>query len=319
MSTFQAFAIRDYGSPTVFEELLIVSPPLKEHQVRIRVEAFGINPYDVALRQGAMQAFRTLKFPYVLGGDVSGEIIEIGSAVTDFTVGDRVIAHALHGAYSEELVVSDKRIILKPEQMSAEIAAGLPTVGITAYNLLFHLLDLKAGDTLMIEGASGGVGASLVQLAKRHGYRVLASASSKNQEYVESLGVDDFAAYDQSDVGELFREQADVVIDATKGGRGITAGLKIVKPAGTFVALNDLPDEKIQASKPQVKYLQMGPSKDYSDQEALLELATAFEASEYQLLLSEVFPFELDSVIAAHERLEGHPPAGKLVVSRINI
>ncbi|MGX7352253.1 NADP-dependent oxidoreductase [Enterococcus canis] len=309
----KAFAIKEYGAPDVFETIEIAGAPLKDKQVRVAVKAFAINPYDTALRRGEMDGTRPIEFPYVMGSDASGVVIEVGSAVTDFKVGDEVIVHAPKGAYGEEVVVFQSKVVLKPAEVSFAEGAGLPTIGITAYNLLHHLLPVEAG-TLVVQGASGGVGSSLVQLAQND-FRVLAIASSRNKDYVESLGNVEFLAYDQTEPAKVWADQGDVVIDATKGSRGIENGLAILKAGGVYVALNDLPSAAQQAAKP-ATYLHMGPSKEYKDREAFDYLLAQMTAGRFQVKIDRVLPFTTESVIEAHRLLEGHPPAGKLIIAR---
>ncbi len=138
----------------------------------------------------------------------------------------------------------------------------------------------------------------------------MASAAKRNEALVRQLGVDQFVAYDEADAGEIFADQADTVIDATKGGRAGKAGMEIMKAGGNFVALNDLPTEQIK----QGNYFSFGPSKEYSDAEALTALADF--SQQLHLTIAEVLPFDLASVIEGHERLEGHPAAGKIIVKK---
>lgn len=305
------FAIKDYGlAKEVFIEIEAEPRPVDETHVRVVLLAFAINPYDVALRQGAMRDFRTLKFPYVLGNDGAGIVTEVGSEVTHVKVGDEVIVHAVGGTYGEEVVVPSKKIVKKPLTMSWKVAAGGVTPWLTTYNLVTHLLGDKIGDTVMVQGASGAVGSLLVQFLKEQGKVVLASASKRNEGLVRQLGADEFVAYDEADAGAAFADQADTVIDATKGGRAGEAGMEILKTGGNFVALNDLPSEQ----KKNGNYLSFGPSKTYSDFEAL----TAFTelADKIQVNVADVLPFALTSVVSAHEKLEGHPSAGKIIIKK---
>lgn len=309
------FAMKEYGpADQVLIEIAADPRKMSEKHIRVALKAFGINPYDISLRQGKMQSFRKVNFPYVLGNDGAGIVTEVGSEVTNVKVGDEVLLHAVGGTYGEEIVLPAHKAVIKPEEMTWETAAAIPTTGITAYHLLFSLIQLKPSQTVMIQGASGGVGSILLQLAKQKGNRVLATASSKNQALVERLGADAFGAYDHEDVGELFREQADVVIDATKSSRSFTTGEKILKKGGTYVVLNDLPAENERTKEG--NYLHYGPKKEYSDEIALAALTKAYENDHLSIKIAEVLPFELGVVITAHQQIEGHPPAGKIIIKR---
>lgn len=314
MNQMKRFAIKDYGKAAdVFEEIEASSREVDATHVRVEVKAFGVNPYDVSVRLGNMKSFRPLKFPYVLGNDSAGIVTEIGADIKNVAVGDAVIAHSVGGANGEELVLPGHKLIKKPEKMSFAQAAGFVTPWITAYNMVTHLLGNQIGETVMVQGASGSVGSLLVQLLKANGKKVLATASSRNEAYVRELGADEFSAYDKEDAGERFAETADTVIDGTKGGRSSVSGVKIMKTGGNYVALNQLPEDQSKAGN----YLHFGPSKDYSDLEALEKLVALYEEDAIQIKMADSLPFTLASVIKAHEMLEGHPPAGKIVIERV--
>lgn len=307
------FAMKDYGpAKEVLTELDAEPRPMDDTHVRVKIMAFGVNPYDVSLRQGNMKDFRTLKFPYVLGNDGAGIVTEVGEQVTHVAVDDVVILHAVGGTYGEEIVVPGKKVAKKSAAISWAEAAGAVTPWLTTYNLVTHLLGETIGETILVQGASGAVGSLLVRLLKHQGKTVYATASKRNEEMVRKFGADEFAAYDQQDVGELFKEQADTVIDATKGSRTAESGLKVMKSGGNYVVLNELPQDQ---SKPG-NYLHFAPSKDYSDLEALEAFNQLYEAADLHITIAKKFPFTLESVIEAHEALEGHPVAGKFIVER---
>lgn len=244
------FAINGYGeAQDVFEEIDAHPRKVDSGHIRVEIKAFSVNPYDVALRSGEMKEIRTLKFPYVLGNDGAGIVTEIGSDVTTVHVGDRVAVHAVGGTYGEEVVLPSAKAAKIPDEMSWEEAAGMVTPGITAYNLINHLTEIQPTDTVMVLGASGAVGSSLIQLLHEKGIRILTSASSKNEEKVRKLGASAFAAYDKTDPGMQFADQADLVIDATKGSIKGETGIHILKPGGRYVALNDLPDLDLRQKK----------------------------------------------------------------------
>lgn len=312
------FAIKEYGAAAeVFTEITAEPREMSPKHVRVELKAFGINPYDVSLRQGKMQEIRPVKFPYVLGNDGAGTITAVGDEVEDIRLGDDVIVHAVGGTYGEEIVVPGKKIVVKPDNMPWDQAAGIPTIGITAYHVLFSLLKIQSEQTIMILGASGGVGSVLLQLAKQNGNTVFASASSRNEAWVRSLGADDFIAYDKEINEYSFNGAADIVIDASKGSSAYKFGYQAVKPDGAYVVLNDLPPEEYR--KAGVEYFHYGPKKEYQDAEAFDRLVKAYKADALNIQIADVFPFNLSSVIKAHELLEGHPPAGKIILKKNGI
>lgn len=308
------FVMTDYGeAPAVFKEISAEPREVTAGHIRVAIKAFGINPYDVALRSGKMKEVRTLKFPYVPGNDGAGIVTETSVDVDSVKIGDRVVIHTVGGTYGEEVVMPAAKAAKIPEKMSWAEAAGMVTTGLTAYNLLNHLLDLQPTDTVMVQGASGGVGASLLQLLYEKGIRVLASASKKNEEKVRKLGVSEFAAYDETDPAEKFENQADVVIDATKGSIQGETGIRIMKEGGRYIALNELPDLALRQKK-EGFYESYVPRKEYQDKEAFSGLLHAYEKGLFTIPIAEELPATLDHVIWAHQQLEGHPPAGKIVL-----
>ena len=305
------FAMKDYGrAEEVLIEIEAQPRVIDETHIRVAIKAFAINPYDIALRKGDMQAFRKLKFPYVLGNDAAGIVTEIKGDDSPFAIGDEVLLHAVGGTYGEEIVVPTKKVVKKPVTMSWEAAAGSVTPWLTAYNLVTHVLADQIGNTVLVQGASGAVGSLLVQLLKKRGKTVLASASMRNKELVLKLGADAFGAYDQEDIGKLFADRADTVIDATRGGHGNQSGMYAMKKGGNFIALNELPEEKTKEGQ----YIAYSPSKEYSDQEALLSFTQI--ADQIQIAIAEVLPFKLSSVIKGHNNLAEHGTVGQIIIKK---
>lgn len=315
MVTMRRFAIKGYGeAQDVFEEIDAHPREVGSGHVRVEIKAFSVNPYDVALRLGEMKEIRTLKFPYVPGNDGAGIVTEIGSDVTTVHVGDRVAVHAVGGTYGEEVVLPSAKVAKIPDKMSWEEAAGMVTPGITAYNLINHLTEIQPTDTVMILGASGAVGSSLIQLLHEKGIRILTSASSKNEEKVKKLGASAFAAYDKTNPGLQFADQADLVIDATKGSIKGETGIQIMKPGGRYVALNDLPDLDLRQKK-EGFYESFVPRKEYLDAEAFAGIIKAYQKGAFHVFISMNLSASLKHVIHAHQLVEGHPPAGKIILS----
>jgi len=307
------FAITSFGdAEKVFQEIEAAPRELTTpRHIRVAIKAFAVNPYDIAFRKGEMSPKRPPNFPYVLGKDAAGIVTEIGEEVTQLTVGDPVIIHPVGGAYGEEIVLPGHKAVLKPENMSWAEAAGLVTPGITAYHLVTHFLKPTPKTVVMVQGASGSVGSLLVQLLKQLDVVILASASSANKSFVEALGVDRFAAYDKEDVGAAFLNQADIVIDATKGGRTSASGMAIMKTGGTYVALNRLPEEHARTKSG--TYRQFGPSPEYDDAEALRALSHLFANQQLHINIAQIFTPTLETIVQSHHLLEGHPPNGKLI------
>lgn len=311
----KAFAFDHYGSPDVFYERDIEKKTLKENQVRIEIIAFGVTPYDTYLRLGNMQKFRSLTFPAIIGSDLSGIILEVGAKVKDLAVGDEVVAVVPLDAYSEEIVTTAQHVVKKPLSVPFTRAAALPTAGIAAYNLFFHMIKESQGQTLFIAGATGSVGSLLLQLALKNNFQVFASGHSKKIAQVTSLGLlaENYFPYDQEVTIPL---QVDIFVDATKGSHGISLGLKALKETGTYIALNSLPSENQKAQLPEVNFLTLGHKKDWSDQAALRELLAWMGQNQLRLALDEVLPFSLENLKKAHKKIEAAKNQGRLVLAK---
>ncbi|MHA3066379.1 NADP-dependent oxidoreductase [Lacticaseibacillus saniviri] len=305
------FGFNQFGDAHVFEAITADRPTPKPGQVLLQVLGFGMNPYDVTLRTGAQAEMRPMAFPIVPGTDVVGRVVELGEGVTDFTEGDIVMNYRPIGGYSEYVVASTSKIYKKPTALSYLDAATLPQVGITAYNILHYLLDAQAGETIAIEGAAGGVGSVLVQLAKFMKLNVIATASSQHDTELRQLGADQIGAYDKEDVGAKFENQADYVVNAVHNGADHGAGVAMVKPTGKYVSVAyQTPD---LSTKPDVTFAQVGPSKDYSTHDAFAFLVDAAVKWGLTVRVAQSFPFTVEGVISAQEALENHPD-GKIVV-----
>ncbi|MBC1500719.1 NADP-dependent oxidoreductase [Listeria weihenstephanensis] len=306
----KALGFTKFGEPEVFEELELPKPKASEKGVLIKVQAVGINPYDALLRAGTMQKIRPLEFPIVPGSDIVGKIVEVGSKVKNYAIGDVVIAHPAIGGYAEYVATPSYNVVKKPKEMGVEEAAGLASAGITAYYAL-QIANVKKGENLVIQGASGAVGAIIVQLAKEKGIRVIGIGNSKNADYLSALGVDRVMSYDRGNLAEILKDKGDVVIDASFGGKGAEEGLHYVKKGGRYISLTALPEN---AEEKQVKAIRMKRTKEMKDKEALGYLADLYRANKLQLKTAEVLTFDLRGVIGAHQLIEKKNVAGKIIL-----
>src|SRR5258708_37343211 len=190
MSTMEAIQIHQYGEPSVLRVEEIVRPEPKEGEVLIRTHAAGINPIDWKTRkgQGIAGLLGDNPFPLMLGWDISGTVEAIGSGVKGFVVGDEVygmVGFPRPGsAYAEYVSVPAREVVRKPSNCSHIEAAGVPLVTLTAWQVLFEVGQLQAGQTILVHAAAGGVGHVAVQLAKWKGAGVIATASEKNRTYL---------------------------------------------------------------------------------------------------------------------------------------
>lgn len=180
----------ELGGPEVLYVAEVETPELKAHQVLVRVEVAGLNPYDAKVRSGDIPTKAT--FPRRIGSDFAGVVEEVGEDATYWdgttvAVGDRVMGRAA-GSVAERAVASAKSITLKPGELPVEVAGSLDVAGLTAMACLINV-PVGEGDTLLVGGATGAVGLILSQLAVSRGAKVLGTGSARNAEYLESIGV----------------------------------------------------------------------------------------------------------------------------------
>lgn len=207
----KAAYIEEYGDLTNIKTDHLNKPEAGEGEVLVRVKAAGVNPVDAAVARGMLKDAIPGEFPLIPGWDVAGTVEEVGHSARRFKPGDDVYAYARrplikHGTFAEYISLPESYFAKAPESLSIEEAGGVPLVGLTAYQSLFDVGELKEGQTLLILGASGGVGSFAIQLAKAVGAKVIGVASDKNHAYMEDLGADVTIDYQDNHVGEAVKE-----------------------------------------------------------------------------------------------------------------
>ncbi|WP_298540582.1 zinc-binding dehydrogenase [uncultured Aquimarina sp.] len=267
----KAALIRSFGGYDVFEYTDIETPSPNSGEVIIKILATGVNRIDHYLREGVMMP--NIPLPHILGSDAVGEIIEIGSQVSNFNIGDRVIpmpgfpmniqdhninpitlapSYGLLGAgcwgtYAEYVKVPEVFIVKDNTELSPEEIATLPMVTVTGVRAIKEVGKVKEGDNVVILGGSSGTGSFHVQLAKALGAKVLATTTSESKtEYIKSLGADMVINTSENDLVEMVKEWtngkgANVVID-NLGGSFLQQSINALKPSGIVVAMGFVDD-----------------------------------------------------------------------------
>jgi NADPH:quinone reductase-like Zn-dependent oxidoreductase len=190
----KAVVYRRYGGPEVLEYTDVPDPKLAQNSVLVRVRAAALNPADHLLQAGLGESHTDAWFPVIPGWDVAGVVERVGAGVSEFAPGDEVIGYIRrdilhHGAYAELVSAPVETLVRKPRTASWPEAAGLPLAGLTAYRAIFQTLDVAPGETVLIHGAAGGVGAVAVQLALSREARVIGAASAGHHDFLRSSGV----------------------------------------------------------------------------------------------------------------------------------
>ncbi|MBI3175320.1 MAG: NAD(P)-dependent alcohol dehydrogenase [Chloroflexi bacterium] len=233
----KAIVQNDYGSPDVLNLAEVAKPVIKNNEVLVRVKAVSINAGDVFAMRGSPWPIRLIAgFPkpknYVLGQDMAGVVEMAGSNVTQFRPGDEVYASS-GSALAEYVSVADDKLALKPDNLTFEKAATIPTGAITALKGLRDVGKLKPGQKVLINGASGGVGTFAVQIAKALGAEVTGVCSTRNVDMVRSLGADDVVDYTRKDFTQNGRRY-DLILDNV-ASHSFSEMMRVLTPQGLIV------------------------------------------------------------------------------------
>lgn len=237
----KAVRIHEYGNADQLriEETPNLSP--KEDQVLVKVRAAGVNPIDWKIRAGYMKQRVPAQFPLTMGQDFAGEVVDRGKQASEFNIGQRVFGFA-QGTYSEYAVAPISTTAAIPDSVSFEVAAALPTAGLTALQIIRDYVKAQPGMTVLIHGAAGGVGSFAVQIAKFRGAKVIGTATGPDDiQYLKSIGTDQIIDYKQ----EKFEDQVrnvDAVVDLV-GGETQKKSLAVLKKGGVLVSTVQPPDE----------------------------------------------------------------------------
>ena len=233
----KAIVISEYGSPDVLELKDIDKPVIKENEVLVRVNAVGLNAGDIFSMRGNPWVIRfSVGFPkpknYVLGWDMAGRVEAVGKSVTRFQPGDEVFA-ACSGALAEYACVAEDTLAIKPANLTFEQAAAVPTAALTALQALRDQGKVQSGQKVLINGASGGVGTFAVQIAKALGAEVTGVCSSRNVEFVKSVGADKIIDYSKENFAQS-GETYDIIFDVA-GKSSFSHAKKALKVNGRYL------------------------------------------------------------------------------------
>lgn len=309
-SSMQAAYIEGYGTQQKLVLGQLPTPEVADHQVLIKVSAAGVNPVDFHIRNGMIADTGTHSLPLILGWDVAGSVVAKGALVSQHEVGDQVFAFApidRQGAYAEYISVDASLVAKKPNSLSQLESAGVPLAAVTAWQGLVEEGKLVSGQTVLILGASGGVGGFAVQIAKALGAHVIASASGKNAAYVKSLGADEFIDYKTTDFAKVVNE-VDLAFVISSGGDLVKRAFSVVKEGGHLVStLDDVEAEFV--AKHQVNFSRMWVQPSGDD---LARIGDMIDGGDIQVNLDRVYP--LADINDAIKRSEAQLAVGKIVI-----
>lgn len=310
----KAVVIRRYGPAEVLQYEDVEPPKIKPNQLLVKVRASSVNPIDWKIRQGMLSLITGSTFPKILGFDLAGEVVEVGSQVTRFQPGDAIYGSTglPGGAYAEYAAIAENLVALKPSNLTYEEAAAVPGGALTALQALRDQGHIKSGQAVLINGAAGGVGSFAVQIAKALGAEVTGVCSTKNVDLVKSLNADIVIDYTQQDFtnGNV---QYDIIFDAV-GKRSLSQCKRVLKANGIYISTLPTPESVLEtlitAFFPGQKAKLVLENPNGQD---LAYLKDLIEAGKIRVVIDRTYP--LQELAAAHAYSETEHASGKIAIA----
>ena len=328
----KAFVVEHYGKDGL-RAADVPEPEVGDGDVLVKVSASSINPLDKMVRNGEFKQLLKYQTPFVLGHDVAGVVTKVGSAVRDFQVGDEVYARPRDlriGTFAEYIAIDQDDVARKPDSLTLHQAAAVPLVSLAAWQALVDRAQVKPGQKVLVHAGSGGLGSTVIQLAKHLGATVT-TASGQNAELVRSLGADVVVDYKKEDFADVLSGY-DVVLDSL-GGENLEKSLTVLKPGGHAISVTGPPDPGFAKQLTTPKYMgvvmgllsrkvhrqarKLGVSYSFLFMQAngaqLRELAALYDAGQLRPVIDKTFPF--DQTLQALAYVEQGRGNGKVVIT----
>jgi 2-desacetyl-2-hydroxyethyl bacteriochlorophyllide A dehydrogenase len=306
-ATMKAIVAHEYGGPEVLKYEDAPRPEPKENELLVRVIACGVNPADPLVISGRLAKEFGTHLPLIPGYDVAGVVEKAGAKVTKFKKGDAVYGYALFGGgWAEYAVLAENEAAIKPKSATFTDSAAVPLAALTAWQSLIDVAKLSAGQAVLIHGGSGGVGSFAVQIAKAWGARVIATASTANQDLLKQLGADVAIDYTKTKFEDVAKD-VDVVLDSV-GRDTLARSYAVVKKGGIITTLVARPDQA-QLDKYGIRGTSIWGKPDGNE---LTEITKLIESGKIKPIVSQVLP--LADAVKAVQQAETHHTRGKLVL-----
>lgn len=330
----KAFIVKSYGKKEKLHLTDWAEPTVNENDVLVQVHSAGVNSLDSLIRNGEFKLFLPYKPPFVNGHDVAGIVTKIGSKVSKFKVGDEVYSRVSDyriGTFAEYISIDENDVACKPKNLSMEEVASIPLVGLTSWQALVEIANVKKGQKVFIQAGSGGVGTFAIQLAKHLGAFVATTTSSKNIDLVKSLGADLIIDYKTEDFETKLKDY-DLVLHSNKDTKILEKSLRILKSGGQLISLVGPPTPEFAAAlglswplklvinllsfsarkKAKKQYVSFKFLFMRADGKQLGEITKLIEAGVIKPVIDKVFPFEQTNEALSY--VETGRSKGKVVV-----
>jgi NADPH:quinone reductase-like Zn-dependent oxidoreductase len=305
----KAAVLQNYGGPEVLKVEEVLRPEPKDDEILVRVIAAGVNPVDAYVRQGRLSERGLDKRPMIIGYDIAGVVEKIGAKITKFRAGDAVYAYLpimRGGGYAQFAIAKEGEMALEPKNIDFEKAAAVPLAATTAWQALIDEAKVDKGQTVLIHGGSGGVGSFAVQIAKARGAKVIATASTANQDLLKQLGVDQPIDYTTTKFQDIVKD-VDVVLNCVRADT-LPASYGVVKKGGVIVTITGDPD----SAECEKRAIRCSGVMAHPDANVLDELRKLIEANKMTPIVSQTFP--LADAAKAHQQIETRHTRGKIVL-----
>jgi len=305
----KAVRLLEYGEQLMFTD--VAAPTIARDEILVKVKSTAVNYLDLVKASGAARQILPIDLPWIPGHEYSGVVEQIGSDETAWAPGDAVFgANGTGGAYAEYLAVKPAAIVRKPSNLSFEEAASVPVASQTAWQGLFTHGHLEKGQTILIHGGAGAVGAYAVQLAAHAGATVIATASGDDEAYLNSIGASRVIDYREAQFEKVLREKVDVVFDLI-GGDTQKRSFLALKEGGHLVATTQpVPPEETARHRVSGAMMRLAPSAD-----ELGGIARLLEERTIQPNVATVYALQ-DAAQAWKDIAGNHLPSGSRAARR---
>ena len=306
-TTMKAVVAHEYGGPEVLKLEDVPVPEPKDNEMLVRVIASGVNPADPLILGGKYAKEFGTHLPLILGYDMAGVVAKTGAKITKFKVGDPVYAYLLWGGgWAQYCLTNEGEAAPKPKSVTFTEAAAVPLAALTAWQALIDIGKIDKGQTALIHGGSGGVGSFAIQIAKAHGARVIATASTRNQDLLKQLGADVAIDYTKQKFEEIARD-VDLVLDPV-GRDTLARSYGVVKKGGIVVTIIARCDPA-ELEKHGIRGASLSSHPDANE---LAEITKLIDEKKLRPIVTEVLP--LIDAAKADAQAATHHTRGKLVL-----